>query len=232
MLRLSIGSLLLASTLALAGCADGTPAPSSDVAEAEEPFASGSLDPQLVGTFRGDTVALGELMLLVLKSDGTFHYGMVIVCATAPQPCGPIEEGGNYKLTQKDAMNFLELYSEKGIQRARYQYAFDGDALRMRRVDTGSGIWRTMTRSDSAWCGAPADCGVQNLAEGTCVGDWECLWNVCSYQCSEQACETAGGQCQTKGGCAQGGGSSARNHLCKEADLECCLAPQPELATQ
>lgn len=226
MLRLSIGSLLFASALTLAACAEGTstPAPTSELSEAEGSFSVGNIDPELLGTFRGQAVQIGELTLLALKSDGTFHYGMAILCASPPAPCGPAEEDGYYKLTQRASARFLELYNMKGILRARFEYELRGDTMRMRRTDTGGGQWRSMVRSEDAWCALPSDCGVQNLKEGTCAGDWECAWSVCDYRCSLNACEVSGGRCQTKGGCSKGGAvGDPHEYVCKDGGLECCV---------
>lgn len=184
MMRPSIGSLLLGSALALAGCADGTTAaPTQDLVETEETFSVESIDPELIRTFRGQAVEIGELTLLALKSDGTFHYGMAIVCAALPEPCGPAAEDGYYKLTQRKDEQYLELYNKKGIQRARFEYALADDTLRMRRTDTGGGEWRSMVRADKAWCAIPSDCGVQNLKEKACAGDWECASDACEFSC-------------------------------------------------
>jgi hypothetical protein len=184
MMRPSIGSLLLASTLAFAGCADGTTAaPTQDLVETEETFSVGSIDPELLGTFRGQAVEIGELTLLALKSDGSFHYGMAIVCAALPEPCGPAAEDGYYKLTQREDDRYLELYNKKSILRARFQYALADDTLRMRRTDTGGGEWRSMVRADKAWCALPSDCNVQNLKGKACAGDWECASDACEYSC-------------------------------------------------
>jgi hypothetical protein len=184
MMRPSIASLLLVSTLTLAGCADGTtPVPSQELVETEETFSLGGIDPDLLGTFRGQAVEIGELTLLALKSDGTFHYGMAIVCAALPEPCGPAQEDGYYKLTQRQSDRYLELYNKKGIQRARFQYALTGDTLRMRRTDTGGGEWRSMVRSDQAWCAMPSDCDMQGLKTAACAGEWACASDACDFQC-------------------------------------------------
>ncbi|NUQ75996.1 MAG: hypothetical protein HUU21_20850 [Polyangiaceae bacterium] len=234
MIRPSIGFLVIASVLSLAGCADGTtpaPSPSSELAHAEESFSSsvGTIDPELIGTFRGEAVQIGELTLLALKTDGTFHYGMAILCASPPAPCGPADEDGFYKLVQRQKSRFIELYNMKGILRARFEYMLGGDTLRMRRTDTGGGQWRSMIRSEDAWCALPSDCGVQNLNEGTCAGAWDCVWGVCDYRCSLNACEVMGGRCQTKGGCSQGAVGDAHDYVCKDGGLECCvkLAEEP-----
>lgn len=193
MMRPSIGSLLLASTLALAGCADGTtPAPTAELSEAEETFSVGTIDPELLGTFRSQALQIGELTLLALKADGTFHYGMVIVCAAPPEPCGPAQEDGYYKLTSRKDDRFIELYNKKGIQSARFQFELVGDTLRMRRTDTGGGAWRSMVRSlDNAWCAMPSDCTGQALKGAACDGDWECASSTCDYKCTPHVQEPA-----------------------------------------
>jgi hypothetical protein len=223
MMRPSIGSLLLASTFALAGCEGGTIPSTSDSTEAEESFTIARIDPALLGTYRADSIKIGGLTLLALKSDNTFHYGMAIVCVAQQADCGPAAEDGVYRVINRRDTNILELYSKKEILRARFEYELIGDSLRMRRTDTGGGEWRSMTRSEPAWCGAASDCGVQNLEEGTCEGDWSCELGACVYRCSESACEVQGGQCQAKGGCSPRTVGNAPDYVCKDAAQECCV---------
>ncbi|HZF50766.1 MAG TPA: hypothetical protein VE093_19035 [Polyangiaceae bacterium] len=192
MVRPLIGSLLLVSTLALAGCTDGTGASIPEVTDVidtyteEEAFTGGSLVPELLGTFRADALHIGELTMLALKSDGTFHYGMVVACV-AGQECAPAAEDGQYKLLHRASDRFIELYNVKDILRGRFQYELVGDTLRLRRTDTGGGEWRSMSRTDAPWCASASDCGLQNLKGAECAGAWECSKNECAFQCDDHA---------------------------------------------
>lgn len=200
MVRRSIASLLLASIAALAGCTDENVAASPSTFEGQEETSvpAASIDEKLIGTFRGQEVAIGEMMLLVLKADGTSHWGMAIVCATKPLGCGPVQEDGYFRVSGEGAVHYLDLIDWKGNTRATFQYVAADDTLRMRRVDTG-GQWRAMERSEQGWCGAAADCGLQNLPTEACIGDWMCAENACNFQCEPRPCEVHDGTCQVQG---------------------------------
>lgn len=136
-------------------------------------------NPGLYGTFRISTVEPGQLTLLVLKTDGTYHTGKAIACFTTP--CNPVQEDGRYLLgVSSDARKYLYLYSESG-DREVYEYALGGDTLRVRAKGTA---WVSMSRTvDASWCEEPLDCKLQGLPVGPCAGSWYCGWNICSYAC-------------------------------------------------
>jgi hypothetical protein len=198
MIRQSVASLLVASIVALAGCADD--AISADLAAGHEgnDLSEAATDEQLIGTFRAQEVGIGELMLLVIKADATYHYGMAIVCAAKPDLCGPIQDDGYYKLTHNAPYKYIDLFDVAGNAKARFQYDLDGDTLQIRRLDTG-GEWRSMKRTAPPWCAVPNDCGLQNLPEARCVGEWSCATNACAFQCEPHPCEEGDYRCQSVG---------------------------------
>ena len=90
--------------------------------------------------------------------------GAALVCV-AGMPCGPAEEDGVYRVLKHRDKQFLELYSAKNILRGRFEMELTGDTLRLRRTDTGGGEWRSMLRSEPAWCWT-VRC---NIATGGCA---------------------------------------------------------------
>jgi hypothetical protein len=198
MIRQSVASLLVASIVALAGCADDTISADLAAAQEENDLNEAAVDEGLIGTFRSQEVGIGELMLLVLKSDASYHYGMVVVCMAKPDSCGPIQDNGHYKLTHRSNFKFIDLFDSEGNPKARFQYELADDTLRLRRLDTG-GQWRAMTRSSPPWCAVPNDCGLQNLPEARCVGEWSCATNACAYQCAPHPCEEGDDRCHSGG---------------------------------
>lgn len=148
----------------------------------EEESAIAVLNPDLIGTFRGVKLGVGDLALLTLKSDGTYHRGSVVACVTAP--CYPTAEDGAFMVGSRDGHTYLALYPEDRSAIDRYQYAFREGTLRLKRMADTSGQWFSMIKSEgAAWCDEDNDCHVQNLPEGPCATDWYCAANVCAYSC-------------------------------------------------
>lgn len=200
MVRHSVASLLLAAIAALAGCVEENVASSPSIIEGQEettPPVAVEDGSSPVGTFRAQEVGIGEVMLLVLKTDGTAHWGMAILCAAKPESCGPVQEDGHYRLTQRESGNTLDLLDWKGNLRASFQYALtnDHETLRLRRVDTG-GQWRSMKRSEPAWCAAADDCALQNTPVSRCIGAWSCAENACNHQCEPRPCDAQDDGCE------------------------------------
>lgn len=137
----------------------------------------------LFGTYRGESKQFGAITLLVLKSDGTYHRGIVVPCM--PSICTPMDDDGTYQLWGREGGNYISFYPDDGGPVDRFQYATAGDTIRMRRM-TERGAFHLHKTINSAWCGEPADCNVQGLPPGPCSGgDYYCMTNTetCRYYC-------------------------------------------------
>lgn len=166
----------------LTGCsADDDGALEVTTDEAGEDLAVLGREPTPIGTFRSDEVRIGQLMLLVLKDDGTFHSGIAAACAFPVESCTPVRDG-YYHVSQRSPGNAgLYLYNADGDPIDQYQYHLAGDTLHLRRLSSME--WYTMDRSASAWCGEASDCEVQGLGTAACIGEWMCSTNQCRYSC-------------------------------------------------
>jgi hypothetical protein len=229
--------LALASAVACAGCAgediqDGAVGPVEgagaiegvEPAESEGTVVADEIDPNLLGTFRNDSVSLGRLVLLTLKSDGTFHSGQVIACVKGME-CGPAQDDGYYQLTRRVNEKRLELFNMKGVSRGLYKYERYGDTIRIRRSDSND--WYSLVRSDEAWCKGSRDCQLQNLYGARCAGGWACQANACQYQCdSGSSCEVSGGACLDGASCEREAPGSAGQSSC-EGNQAVSLPPAP-----
>lgn len=182
MLRTTLASLALVPALVLGHLACVGAGAVDEEAVQQEESAIAVTNPALIGTFRGIKLQVGELALLTLKSDGTYHRGTVVACFTTP--CYPASEDGAYAVSSRNGETFLALYPEDRSVVERYEYGLRGDTLRLRRLMDTSGKWITMVKTEGAsWCDVDNDCHVQNLPEGPCATDWYCAANVCTYSC-------------------------------------------------
>jgi hypothetical protein len=137
-------------------------------------------DRDLYGTFRAPVTLPGQMPVLVLMSDGTYHRVIRMPCSTAG-PCVPAEDNGQFVIHAREGVNYLTLSSHTGAV-GRYAYVLMGDTLRLRVV--GERDFVSMTKTpEAAWCGEMHDCGVQNLQGGSCAGVWSCWTSVCTYNC-------------------------------------------------
>lgn len=158
----------------------GEPATEDQETIVEEESAIVAPDQTLIGTFRNQEIRLGSLVLLVLKSDGTYHSGTPVACIAAP--CPPVAEDGQYTIWRRDGGTYMSLYPEDQRAPTRYQYAHVGDSLRMKRL--GDGQWISLQRTQNAsWCEEPKDCSLQNLPVGPCASQWRCESDLCRYSC-------------------------------------------------
>jgi hypothetical protein len=172
-----------ALAFALASCVSGDPTvePTEEAEEAILPGVQG-----MPGTFAGTPKMAGDLALLVLKTDGTFHTGKLVYCMIAP--CPPFAGEGTYRLYQRDMTSLLVL-DRPGHETEIYRYMLSRDTMRLYRF--GSGHWQTLHRKVPAWCGVPDDCELQNLPPGPCAGEYRCAEHACNFSCGIPR-ETAG----------------------------------------
>jgi hypothetical protein len=178
-----------------------------------------------LGTYRNDAAAVGDFALVTLKADKTFYRETVVACFRAP--CDPIRETGTYSWSKSGAtryVRFLDGATHELID--RYAYTLDGDALTLRVPHTNDRQHFTLTTE--AWCDVAADCGVQGLGQGDCVGEWTCATaHQCAWECqSATPCEAAGGACVAvyPGTCPDGVIGDAADFGCGPGrGVQCCL---------
>lgn len=190
----------LALALAGLGCGGATTADEAvelddEASEIEVP-AGGKLDRARgvpIGTFRAAPGRAGQLTLLVLRSDRTFHREVLVTCVRAP--CPPVAQHGTYRLTRGVGTRYLRFYDEGGRLLDRRAYLLLGEHLWLRRAGTWS--WERLEASQPAWCAAPEDCGLQDLVHVACAGAWRCEDGACAYRCDVPGsrCEDHGGRC-------------------------------------
>ena len=181
-----------------------------------------------VGTFRLDGAMAGELTILALKTDKTYHAETMIYCVKAP--CYPLVDEGTYRYTKSGNTRYIRLYGPAGEKLHRFAYRFQSDVLYLRDTDTEND-WFEMYRSYDGWCGEPSDCEIQNLSQPRCPGEWTCGYDgVCAYECQTiNACEAAGGECVglAPDTCDNGIVGDATEFSCGDAiGVQCCL-PKP-----
>lgn len=182
MLRTHLAFMALVPALALGGAACTADLDSGEgVMESEAAMTTPT--PELFATFRGDAKNVGDLPLLVLKADGTYHRTIVVPCM--PSPCAPIEDDGLYQLWGRDGGNYISFYPDDGSPVDRFQYAIAADTLRLRRM-TERDAFHLHRTIDRAWCEEPRDCALQTLPAGPCGGGtWTCFTatEICKYSC-------------------------------------------------
>ncbi|MBI3072869.1 MAG: hypothetical protein HYY84_12200 [Deltaproteobacteria bacterium] len=128
-----------------------------------------------VGTFYSEALVVVDR--LVLMTDMSFDRDFR---ATCPGPC---LSSGKYKFTRGGRTNYIRFNKLSGARIDRYAYRMFGSSfLELRAVGTAS--WRRFKKADVAWCDEARDCGLQrSYSLMTCVGDWACRANKCSYDC-------------------------------------------------
>ncbi|MCK6587613.1 MAG: hypothetical protein L6Q76_08520 [Polyangiaceae bacterium] len=137
----------------------------------------------LVGTFRAEIYGGGGVTLLALKTDGTFHREIGLVCVK--EPCDPEMANGKYIVARRKGRSYLDLMNADGALLTRYEYLLKGDLLRLRAVSRESKDWETLQRSRKTWCGVPNDCSLQNIPKGNCTQPWSCDEAVCKDLCTQ-----------------------------------------------
>lgn len=179
--RYALAALVPALALGLATCSTSEPVTESEDAIAEGEAAFVVRMPSLAGTYRSDAIRIGSLSLLVLKTDGTYHRGMVVACFTTP--CPPVEEDGRYRLLRRGDMTFLTLIPDDTSGTVdHYRYVALGDTLRIVRV--GELSWTSLVRTTTeAWCAERQDCELQYLPPGPCGSQFQCVESTCNHAC-------------------------------------------------
>lgn len=182
MLRTQLAFLALVPVMAL-----GASACAGDLDSGEDVVESGAAmvapNPDLFGTYRGDSKEVGTLPLVVLKSDGTYHRTIVVPCM--PAGCAPVAEDGIYQLWGREGGHYITFYPDDGGYPDRFQYATAADTIRMRRM-TDRKAFHLHKTINNAWCGEQTDCGLQNLPSGPCSGGgyWCTIpQETCHYYC-------------------------------------------------
>lgn len=183
MLRACLSILALVPALTLVACAAEKPSDDPSLGATEETIPSG--DYHLAGTYIRASQHPGDLVRLVLKTDGTYHAETLLSCS--PMGCVPGSTDGKYGLFQREQVTYFELYSTHGDVFARYQYNLEGEDLSLRQLDTES-TWFTIRRSPAAWCAVTQDCALQELIPGPCAGQYLCesQKSLCNYHCGSE----------------------------------------------
>lgn len=137
-------------------------------------------DRDMYGTFRATITQPGDMSLLVLMTDGTYHRQIRMPCSTTG-PCYPAEDDGSFALWSRDGRGYMTLASDTGGA-VKYELVLMGDWLRLRPL--GQRAFQSLTRTvDASWCGEVRDCHLQNLSPGDCAGVWSCGSSLCNYAC-------------------------------------------------
>lgn len=186
-----------------------------------------------VGTYelsKPSTMGSRDPILLVLKTDKTYHLEIQVQCIT--HPCYPIGIDGEYKLTKSTTSSKRFIKLDDGQDVTRYEYKLSQTGKLSLRI-AGTTPWAEMTRAEQGWCGEPADCNVQMLPQPKCPGEWQCEANACSYsECGfpKNDCVAAGGECVGlyPGNCKDGVIGSADQYSCGgQLGVMCCLPAEP-----
>jgi hypothetical protein len=182
-----------------------------------------------VGTYLRDGATAGQFTKVVIKTDKTFHRELMVYCVVAP--CPAVATEGTYTWSMGGTTRYIRFLDENGDLIDRYAYTLSGDVLKLR--STGGTTWVKYTHADNdnAWCGVADDCGIQDLAQPRCPGQWNCgAENVCTYDC-RMPCEAAGGSCVAlyPGSCADGEVGDATEYSCGGGlGVMCCLPKQTQ----
>lgn len=162
--------------LALSSCSPegSTEPPFEEAGEA----ASGSLERPL-GTFVSTPGSRGELDLLTLEDNGSYHAVRRRACASTP--CAGAPEDGRYRLSERRGVRLLAL-SAPGRDLDVHRYQARGEWLSLAPASRALPS-QSLTRAEVAWCAAPSDCDAQALPRDPCPGYFRCEDNACSYAC-------------------------------------------------
>jgi hypothetical protein len=178
MLRPRFCPLALISVLGLTACSGGVTIEEAFAGEAK-PFMPRDAS-KFAGTFANHTDRIGEFTQLVLKTDGSYHRAMLVVCFN--YPCEPVQQDGLYKFSYEGTRTYLDFSPARKDPFERYEYSLGGDSMTLRAV-TRPGEAFTMQRSAVAWCASSRDCALQNLPFGSCAGHYVCAQSACNYLC-------------------------------------------------
>jgi hypothetical protein len=137
-----------------------------------------------VGTFQGSSGYLGDMTLLVLKTDNTYHRERLIECFH--YPCPKSVDDGSYMFTRNGSMNASSIYSinlkdDAGFESELYGYTFDGNALTLYSGPGYPQHEQVLVKAENAWCNVVDDCKIQNLPEPRCMCEATCVENTCGW---------------------------------------------------
>lgn len=176
--RIAILGVIPALALGSLSCAADPVTEVEDVAEDETTLVAA--DRAVYGTYRAIAVSLGEMPLLVLKTDGTYHRTIAMPCSTAG-PCVPAQDDGQFAFRSGARETYLHLYSDTGGV-GKYEFVHVGGTIRLRLV--GQTEFMSLRKTtDAPWCAEVYDCSVQNLEAPSCAGVWHCGASTCGYAC-------------------------------------------------
>lgn len=149
----------------------------------------------LYGTWKGDMTG-GHFTTLAVMTNQHFHSEQAIVCVKAP--CNPAVNDGMYTLFAAEGRNYITFGEKTAPASLKYEYATDGNSLRLRPLVPGS-EWYAMQRAEAAWCLTARECTVQNLPPGVCAGAYECQQSACVWKCARPVDPSAVEKADTTG---------------------------------
>ena len=180
-----VSSVMVVSSMAVAGCAVDTARDGDDdSASSESAAALSAYGEQLVGSYKIATgSSAGDFTWIVLKNDGTFFTEQQIFCFTTP--CiNPRSEGKfvGYKPTSGHSYGGLRLITKGGPTRFyRVTLSAAGDGFKL-SSDGG----KTSAKFDriGSFCGTTTDCDGQSFIHPMCVGHSSCTAErTCGWKC-------------------------------------------------
>jgi hypothetical protein len=162
---------------------------SSDTSEVDDPI-GGKEDSLLkpVGAFFKEDPNAGEFMVLVLRSDYTFHREKQIHCVKAP--CDPLVTDGKYKFTKSRGVTYVRFLDQDGKLIDRYRWTYTDNKLEIGQ--TADEVFTMVRNTIDGWCQAAEECAKINLVFSG--GDnsltfYRCENNQCSIPPLPQAVE-------------------------------------------
>ena len=222
-------ALLMALALAAFGCS-GTPDTADDAnADTIDNAAKADGVVRPVGTYLKDGATAGQFTKIVLKTDRTFHRELMVYCIVAPCPTPATD--GTYNFSKSGTTRYIRFLDDNGDLIDRYAYTLSGDVLKLRVPNETTKVAYTHADNDNAWCDVADDCGLQELAQPRCPGQWTCgAENTCAYDC-QNTCESAGGACVplVPDACEFGEVGDANTYSCGGGlGVMCCLPKQTQ----
>lgn len=166
-----VGSMA-AALLACGGAVNRDEVAGSELAQVQQ--RAEQMEP--LGTFVAEPMSAGDLVNLVLMTDGRFHAEQQVVCVM--EPCNPVPMDGTFERVTLGASRQLRLYDAEKVLVASYEYRYDGSTALELRGEAG---WQTMGQAAKAWCAQVADCPVQGLITPACDGNWHCHADGCMF---------------------------------------------------
>jgi hypothetical protein len=159
---------------------NGNPVASTADDQAEDALDSSAVIP--AGTYNNPSTSFGEMSLLVLKTDGTFHRAVEISCPTSRQ-CKQTTDG-KYQLTKAGESRYIRFYDENGAPVDRWAYEIMADTGYLRLRPLGQAIWPKYPLwprrpSEDQWCAVDADCELQVPNPFPVI--WTCVQESCKH---------------------------------------------------